>query len=336
MEYYKIERTKEGKLDLAMPSLGGWNPANPLLPLDAFLPGRHGHNGFLLSGSMMLGELPPPPPSDQVLDLSCDNKKLALEDGKHQKDDSKMNSKDHPTKDFLLPILSTLPPHLSNQAGHQPHLNPAANIFNIPVSGIGPNPLSIPLSPLPSKSGPNLLASMAGHSISSMAPLLVSSMPSVLGSAASVPSINMMMKMSMPPPPGMDIIEASRSVQPTSSTSSSTSSSSSSQQQKQQQQQPQDQQQQQSQKPKASSVNGMANTGLGGLHHINQMKIRPPCIPGCPNFEKLRNLRRNVVRLLTVLVPDLDLSRADLDCDSDNVDNLLHEVISTNTPMNYR
>ena len=78
-------------------------------------------------------------------------------------------------------------------------------------------------------------------------------------------------------------------------------------------------------------MNGMFNDLL-----TSHMKLRAACIPGCPNYEKLRNLRRNVVRLLTVLVPDLDLSRADLDCDSENVDNLLHEVISTNAPMQYR
>lgn len=49
----------------------------------------------------------------------------------------------------------------------------------------------------------------------------------------------------------------------------------------------------------------------------------------CDHAEKLRALRKNIVRMLSVLTPDLGVENT-LDYDSDQVDELLHEVIYSN------
>ena len=49
----------------------------------------------------------------------------------------------------------------------------------------------------------------------------------------------------------------------------------------------------------------------------------------CSHATKLRSLRRNIVRMLSVLTPDLSIETG-LDCNTDQVDELLHEVIYSN------
>jgi hypothetical protein len=49
----------------------------------------------------------------------------------------------------------------------------------------------------------------------------------------------------------------------------------------------------------------------------------------CPHLKKLKDLRRNVFRMLSVFTPDLSFENG-ISSETDDVDELLYEVIYTN------
>ena len=51
----------------------------------------------------------------------------------------------------------------------------------------------------------------------------------------------------------------------------------------------------------------------------------------CLHGDKLRLLRLNVVRMLSILVPNLNFEEKGISADSDSVDDLLQDVIESNT-----
>ena len=69
---------------------------------------------------------------------------------------------------------------------------------------------------------------------------------------------------------------------------------------------------------KAAEIEKAIDFTCNGTNHKN-----------CDHALKLRALRKNIVRMLSVLTPDLGVENA-LDYDSDQVDELLHEVIYSN------
>ena len=64
--------------------------------------------------------------------------------------------------------------------------------------------------------------------------------------------------------------------------------------------------------------------GLLPLHH-NQSLCN-----NCLHGDKLRMLRMNVVRMLSILVPNLNFEEKGISADSDSVDELLQDVIESN------
>ena len=52
----------------------------------------------------------------------------------------------------------------------------------------------------------------------------------------------------------------------------------------------------------------------------------------CPQADKLKHLRLNVVRMLSILVPNLNFEEKGISADSDSVDELLQDVIESNLP----
>lgn len=50
----------------------------------------------------------------------------------------------------------------------------------------------------------------------------------------------------------------------------------------------------------------------------------------CVHESKLRTLRLNVVRMLSILVPNLNFEEKGISADGDSVDELLHDVIESN------
>ena len=50
----------------------------------------------------------------------------------------------------------------------------------------------------------------------------------------------------------------------------------------------------------------------------------------CSHAAKLRLLRKNVVRMLSILVPNLNFEEKGISADGDSVDELLHDVIESN------
>ncbi len=63
---------------------------------------------------------------------------------------------------------------------------------------------------------------------------------------------------------------------------------------------------------------------------VNGKSLKRPCEDdGCTHAKKLHDLRRNIVRMLSVLTPDLSIENG-LNYNSDQVDELLHEVIYSN------
>ena len=69
--------------------------------------------------------------------------------------------------------------------------------------------------------------------------------------------------------------------------------------------------------------------GLGIFPQHQRGGSKHACDADCSHAKKLRSLRRNIVRMLSVLTPDIAIESG-LDVNTDQVDDLLHEVIYSN------
>ncbi|XP_076450181.1 uncharacterized protein LOC143286489 [Babylonia areolata] len=78
--------------------------------------------------------------------------------------------------------------------------------------------------------------------------------------------------------------------------------------------------------PMDLSTRGGYQDGGKGPHPENA-----PCGAGCAYGRKLKNLRLNVVHMLSILVPNLNFEEKGISADSDSVDELLQDVIESNT-----
>ncbi|XP_041367455.1 zinc finger E-box-binding homeobox 2-like [Gigantopelta aegis] len=77
-----------------------------------------------------------------------------------------------------------------------------------------------------------------------------------------------------------------------------------------------------------SGISSIAHdSGMAGLMPLHGQNLCSNCLHG----DKLRMLRMNVVRMLSILVPNLNFEEKGISADSDSVDELLQDVIESNT-----
>ncbi|GAB1598557.1 myoneurin-like isoform X2 [Argonauta hians] len=75
-----------------------------------------------------------------------------------------------------------------------------------------------------------------------------------------------------------------------------------------------------------------SRNGHGHANGHNQQCSDVNGLDDCKHAEKLKTLRGNVVRMLAILVPNLDFEEKGISAEGDSVDELLQDVIESNSP----